>query len=252
MMRALFGTAFLLLAWSLHGGAGAAPPRVKFESSVHQVALIELYTSEGCSSCPPADRWLAQLKSNPGLWKDFVPVAFHVDYWDYIGWEDRFAQPEFSQRQRGIAAQGGVPTVYTPGVLKDGNEWRRWHRGDSIDHNTVPVGVLSVESGSGQLSVRFDPRSAEYSDLDVYVAVLGMNLRSEVTAGENAGRTLYHDFVVLDLISRPLIETDDEFAATVPLSDPTTGTELLALAAWVSEQGSLLPVQAVGGYLQGI
>src|SRR4051812_18118930 len=60
--------------------------------------LIELFTSEGCSSCPPADEWLHDLGKQPGLWTDFVPVAFHVDYWDYLGWKDIFSTPEFSER----------------------------------------------------------------------------------------------------------------------------------------------------------
>ena len=85
-----------------------------FESSEKPTALVELYTSEGCSSCPPADRWLSSLKDDEGLWKEFVPLAFHVDYWDYIGWEDRFADKQYSQRQRRYAHEFSEPTVYTP------------------------------------------------------------------------------------------------------------------------------------------
>ena len=77
----------------------------KFESTSQQTALLELYTSEGCSSCPPADRWLSKLKNEEGLWTRFIPVALHVDYWDYIGWKDRFASPEYSNRQRKYAKE---------------------------------------------------------------------------------------------------------------------------------------------------
>src|SRR6266436_651609 len=72
---------------------------LRFQSNAKQTALIELYTSEGCSSCPPAEAWLSQLKADPRLWKDFVPLAFHVDYWDYLGWRDPFASKEWTARQ---------------------------------------------------------------------------------------------------------------------------------------------------------
>ena len=78
---------------------------VAFESSTEQVGLLELYTSEGCSSCPPADEWLSQLKENPGVWSQFIPIALHVDYWDYIGWKDRYASPSHAQRQRQYARE---------------------------------------------------------------------------------------------------------------------------------------------------
>jgi hypothetical protein len=69
-----------------------SPPAKVIQSSANQVALIELYTFEGCSSCPPADAWLTSLKTDAGLWKRWVPVAFYVDYWDYLGWDDGFAK----------------------------------------------------------------------------------------------------------------------------------------------------------------
>src|SRR5881394_2772067 len=75
-----------------------------FQSSGEQVALLELYTSEGCSSCPPAETWLSRLKESPKLWKDFVPVAFHVDYWDYLGWKDPFAAKVYTERQHEYAS----------------------------------------------------------------------------------------------------------------------------------------------------
>src|SRR6476646_4780454 len=70
-----------------------------FESGPQRIHLIELFTSQGCSSCPPAEAWLSKLKSEPRLWKDFVPIAFHVDYWDRLGWRDPFATKEWTARQ---------------------------------------------------------------------------------------------------------------------------------------------------------
>jgi len=88
---------------------------IEFNSGNKKVALVELYTSQGCSSCPPADEWLNTLKDKPGLWSKFVPVAFHVDYWDYLGWKDSFSKKEYSSRQRLHRKQGNVKVVYTPG-----------------------------------------------------------------------------------------------------------------------------------------
>src|SRR5947207_690518 len=95
-----------------------------FQSSENRVALLELFTSEGCSSCPPAETWLSGLRSSAGLWKEFVPVAFHVDYWDYLGWRDPWASAGFSDRQRAYAALWHSDSTYTPGFVLNGKEWR--------------------------------------------------------------------------------------------------------------------------------
>src|SRR5213592_2728274 len=87
-----------------------------FQSSGKQTALIELYTSEGCSSCPPAETWLSRLKESPGLWKDFVPLAFHVDYWDYLGWGDPWANKSFPTGNVPTRSNG-APIPFTPPAL---------------------------------------------------------------------------------------------------------------------------------------
>src|SRR3569832_1871687 len=92
-------------------------------SGASRNSLLELYTSEGCSSCPPADRWLSHLPDDAGV----VPLAFHVDYWDRLGWRDPFAQAAFSQRQR--ARNNGTGWVYTPQVMLDGKDYRTRQRG---------------------------------------------------------------------------------------------------------------------------
>ena len=94
-------------------------------------ALVELYTSEGCSSCPPADRWLSQLK--PAAEKGtVVPVAFHVTYWDYIGWRDAFADERHTARQRARAGASGARYVYTPQVVLGGRDFRGWSSGSAV------------------------------------------------------------------------------------------------------------------------
>ncbi|MGB0866623.1 MAG: DUF1223 domain-containing protein, partial [Granulosicoccaceae bacterium] len=123
-MKLLLQSLSLALGILLLTQARAHAAEQSFESSVEQVQLIELYTSEGCSSCPPADKHLSRLMSDEGLWRERIPLAFHVDYWDYIGWEDPFAQRQFSNRQRTHQITGAVRSIYTPGWVVDGKEWR--------------------------------------------------------------------------------------------------------------------------------
>src|ERR1700743_1102514 len=98
------------LAFMLCARVEALP--LVFQSSGHQTTLLELYTSEGCSSCPPAEAWLSKLKENPGLWSEFVPVAFHVDYWNNLGWRDRWSDGQFSERQRKYAQHWSADNIY--------------------------------------------------------------------------------------------------------------------------------------------
>lgn len=129
---------------------------VWFESTKEQTGLLELYTSEGCSSCPPADRWLARLKEHPDLWRSFIPMALHVDYWDYIGWQDRFASAAHSKRQRRYAQEKSLTTVYTPGFLYNGQEWRqrRVSREVKFPAGNTP-GILRIQLGYFRPNRRF-------------------------------------------------------------------------------------------------
>ncbi|MER2582862.1 MAG: DUF1223 domain-containing protein, partial [Candidatus Competibacter sp.] len=113
------------MAGSLLFSAPAAAS-CRAQSGPGQAALVELYTSEGCSSCPPADRWLADLAAEPSLKGKVVPLALHVDYWDDLGWRDRFAQPDFSARQRALTAAQGSKTVFTPQVMINGRTTLDW------------------------------------------------------------------------------------------------------------------------------
>jgi hypothetical protein len=95
-------------------------------SGPHTTALVELYTSEGCSSCPPADRWLSGLALGGYVPDRVVPLALHVDYWDYIGWKDPYARREFSLRQRKLTQLQRLALVYTPQVMLQGRDFRGW------------------------------------------------------------------------------------------------------------------------------
>lgn len=223
--------------------ASASP--VVMESQEIRTPLLELYTSEGCSSCPPADAWFGSLKEDPGLWRDFVPVGFHVDYWNSLGWSDPFSLASFSERQRAYGAAWGAPTIYTPEFVLNGAEWRRG--GGRLAGDGRRVGVLRAVVEAGTLSVRFTPVGKLTGPLLVEVAPLTSATSRKIPRGENAGRTLLHEFVARDLIASDLVaQPDGTFTAQLRLP----GEVPKAVAVWVRTPESPAPLQAVGGWLQ--
>src|SRR5215475_15344589 len=205
----------VILIWLAPDWVLALEPKT-FESSEAQNSLIELFTSEGCSSCPPAEKWLSALKSSQELWKQTVPVAFHVDYWDHLGWRDRFAKPEFTSRQQRYAATWGGDSVYTPGFVVNGKEWRNWFGGEAVPTISTRVGVLRVSLGNDEkLTATFIPETTQPRALALDVALLGNDLESDVKRGENSGRKLRHDFVVLDLIRIDMTNQGNLWTGTV-------------------------------------
>jgi len=147
---------------------------VTFQSGAEQTALLELYTSEGCSSCPPAEAWLSRQRESPGLWRDFVPLAFHVDYWDYLGWRDPWSAREFSARQRAYAASWHGESVHTPCFVLNGTEWPGWRgRSAAPKSSGLNPGVLSVRStDSNHWQVVFAPSRADAAKYEVHAALL--------------------------------------------------------------------------------
>jgi hypothetical protein len=237
-----------ILIWLAAGYVFASEPQT-FESGDTQSSLIELFTSEGCSSCPPAEKWLTALKSNLELWKRIVPVAFHVDYWDHLGWRDRFAKQEFTSRQQRYAAVWGGDSVYTPGFVVNGKEWRNWFGGNAVPTISTRVGVLRVSLGDGgKLTAAFVPETTQPRALALDVALLGNDLESDVKRGENSGRKLRHDFVVLDLIKIDMVKQSKSWTGSLALPMQPANGKPTAIAAWITEDGT--PIQATGGWLQ--
>jgi hypothetical protein len=186
----------------------AAPAECVAKSGPDTAALLELYTSEGCNSCPPADEWLRELPA-AGFGPDrVVPLALHVDYWDYIGWKDPFASPAFSARQRELAAINRAPVVYTPQVVLGGRDYRAWSararfaddvRATNARPARAELALSLRELGPRTFEVRATgavPARADRTDAALYVAVYENGLSNRVTAGENRGAMLHHDFVV--------------------------------------------------------
>jgi hypothetical protein len=233
----------LSLIVSLWLGVAAHAETLQFSSGAGNKLLIELYTSEGCSSCPQAERFLNRLGEHPDLWRTYVPVAFHVDYWDRLGWRDRFSRAAYSQRQRRYAELGYLSSVYTPGFLVNGREWRRgWFQSDPPP----------AQEGTGELllTLEDDRVSADYTGVSgryrLYLALLGMGLGSEIDAGENRGRRARHDFVVLGFVTAD--SADGRWRLPMP-KPGERGADGYALAAWVGRGGDPTPLQVVGGPL---
>lgn len=191
-------------------------------SAATRATVIELYTSEGCSSCPPADRWLSGFVGRPGSPSPIIPLAFHVDYWDYIGWQDRFASPQNTARQNERVGSNRGSFAYTPQTFVDGRDssvWRQARSPGELPLSTALVPgadlALRVETTSaGRIAVELDTKLSHPGDAGhavAYIALYENGLSSEVRAGENAGHQLHHDFVVR------------EWVGPFPVSDKKSG-----------------------------
>ena len=198
----------------------------RFQSGPGRVQLLELYTSEGCSSCPPAESWFSNFKKDPALWKQIVPISFHVDYWDHIGWKDPLASRRFSERQRAYAASWNKDTVYTPGFVLNGKEWKGWFS-QQRPATTSPQapGLLSIESTDGTTwTLQFKPDPAESrSSFYLHAVSLGFDQSIDVKAGENKGRRLSHDFVVLETVTQPAVRKAEAYESVLRFKPRPSG-----------------------------
>jgi hypothetical protein len=223
-----------------------------FQSPLTQATFVELYTSEGCSSCPTADRWFSSLRNQEGLWEEFVPVAFHVSYWNRLGWVDRLSTDEYTNRQRALIRYLKGNSVYTPCVIRNGKEWRGWYQGERLRSSGQPVGLLEVRTAEPhQYEAHFRPLVKNSSGWSVQAALLGFGISTDVKSGENRGKVLKHDFTVLDLSTdHDLDRVDDVFQTTFALIPPSDiEVQAYGIAVWVTQKNSPVAVQAVGGYL---
>lgn len=193
---------FLILSSSMQGNAGWAACTAR--SGALTTALVELYTSEGCSSCPPADQQLSQFPDRRWPLDKAVPLSLHVPYWDYIGWKDPYAQSAFAERQNWLVQKNRQRTVFTPHFFVSGKEIGNWR-------NELPEAIRRINAQParadiqlrvdqpqpGLLSIRADASSSLKSEsLALYLAVTESHLVSKVRRGENSGATLHHDHVV--------------------------------------------------------
>jgi hypothetical protein len=249
---------FLAAGWVVIAAMLASPALAgscRVQSAAETVALVELYTSQGCSSCPPADRWLAAL---PGRFEatKAIPLSLHVGYWDYIGWKDPFAKPEFNERQRALAARTRAG-VYTPEVFVGGAELYEWRtdaafRGalDTVHARPAPLRIeLEAQPKPGAIDVRASvvPLAAKVPEANLFIVLKQHGHQTDVRAGENRGEKLANDHVVRHWSAAG--EPASARSVTIPL--PEDGPRRFELVAFAQERRGGAILQAVALPLDG-
>jgi hypothetical protein len=234
---------FIALWLLLNSASAKADEKIILSSTERQTTLMELYVSQGCSSCPPAQDWLNGFVDDPQLWKDIIPVVFHVDYWDGLGWKDPFASREFTHRQRHYKAADRIASIYTPGFVVNGKEWRGWFEQQAFQPQGMKAGQLIAQVQSGRLEVFYETTP---ETLFLNVALLGFDLKTQVTRGENRNRELKEHFVVL--AHETHVSGNGHWSVAIP-GIPIKGEGRHALALWISREGDLTPLQATGGWI---
>ena len=201
---------YLVPLWLLVATSVAGAPLAQAASACHAASdahtrpLVELYTSEGCDSCPPAERWLSSHFDAAGEHAQAIALAFHVDYWDRLGWVDRFANAEYTARQYDAMRANGASFVYTPQVLLQGRDFAKWRSGaaaiDAAARTPARASIaLDVAPGEHDFAVTVDATVADAAfrgDAQLFIAYADSGLVSDVKAGENRGARLTHDHVV--------------------------------------------------------
>ncbi|MBI3528563.1 MAG: DUF1223 domain-containing protein [Betaproteobacteria bacterium] len=235
----------------------AASETCETRSSTTRVTVLELYTSEGCNSCPPADRWLSALPARGFTPDRVIPLAFHVDYWDQLGWPDRMAKAQFSARQRMQAERNRASVVYTPQLLLNGADYRTSFSDSRFDErinelNRLPAAAtlfLRQRPVSSGVELELDMRLAQpalTSAAQTYIAITENRLQSAIKAGENRGKLLHHDFVVRELAGPlPMAAAGSLHWKSAMVLPPDWKRSDLSLAAFVQDARSGEILQAL-------
>lgn len=241
-----------------------AAPCVK-QSPSHTVALIELYTSEGCSSCPPADRWVSGIDRNEYNADRLIPLALHVDYWDQLGWKDRFASARYTERQQTLSALAKSRVVYTPEIFLSSREFRDWRSPAQFQQ---AVRKINAQPASADIRLELDPASpanlqikasfslkpgAVAAQPRAFIAIYENKLVTDVRAGENRGVALRHDYVVREWIGPLGISGGAaQYAKTVTL-DRGWVAQNLGVGAFIQDaaNGEVLQATALALCLPG-
>lgn len=228
-----------------------SPVKAKILSSTDNVpVMLEVYSSQGCSSCPPAEAWLNKFTSDPRLWQTLVPINFHVDYWDYLGWEDPYSNSEFSMRQRDYKRAKHTKTVATPGFVVDGKGWNGWFAGKtvSINRRTSP-GKLTAEINQQLVKITYIDQTPERKTMTATIAVLGFDQETFIGNGENQGRKLKHDFIVLNHNNKILDKQNGHYHTFMSLPDVSGFiSPKTAIVIWVSQGMDPKPIQVVADW----
>ncbi|CAM4006393.1 DUF1223 domain-containing protein [Roseateles saccharophilus] len=217
-------------------------PGVTVQSGAAVPRVVELYTSEGCSSCPPADRWLSSLKGRPGV----IAAAFHVDYWNGLGWPDRFSSPAYTERQKQGVGVNGSRYAYTPQIVVNGRDWR----GASLpapSSEPARVRLAWTRMANGELHLSAEALAGAPAHIQVWWARVEDGHQSRVRAGENRGETLNHDSVVRDYARLPAWDGRAPAQWMVPVSagEPGHASRWIAVAT-DARDGAVLQAVEMG------
>jgi hypothetical protein len=240
-----------VVAFVAADAADAAQTACKAVSGAQTTPLVELYTSEGCDSCPPADRWLSSHFAGAGDPNRALALAFHVDYWDRLGWTDRFASHSYTERQYAAMKANGKAFVVTPQILLQGHEFpasRRTMPQPALDRIAREPAAAIIELtatndgkeiAASAVSRIVDAGSRAKSTLSI--AYVDSGLVSDVKAGENKGVRLTHDHVVRALKSAPTSDGSFSTRFSVPAERGVSPT----LVAFVQNTSTGDVLQAV-------
>jgi hypothetical protein len=238
----------ILLASLLSLPALAAEPIV-VNSSDRQTAVLELYTSEGCSSCPPADRWLSELVTTEQQDLDVLALAFHVDYWDYLGWKDRFSSADYSKRQRELGVNNLQRTIYTPEFFVNGKEARG--AGNilgmiqQVNRQAAPLTLqmtVARENSELVVSLQAPTQHDTVGQIHHRYLVYENSLSTAVKRGENSGELLRHQQVVRYMSPPQRLQVENQHRIVI---DPEWQGENIGVAVLVTSPGKREYLQAV-------
>lgn len=258
LLRAYAGAGLLAAAsFAALDASGAAGAPCAAKSGPRMTALVELYTSEGCDSCPPADRWLSSTFPADAESANAIALSFHVDYWDRLGWKDRFAAPAWTERQYAMAKANRSRLVYTPQILLQGHDFSDWRGARS----TAAVSAIAAKPARALIAVEAVPQrdtiavkasasvpaSSDRKNTALFVALADSRLVSDVKAGENAGVRLTHDHVVRVLRGGIEVNAAGEVATDVTLPVPAEAGVAATVVAFVqnTENGDILQALAL-------
>jgi len=231
----------------------SALPACDARSGPKTAALVELYTSEGCSSCPPADRQLSRLHQALDPAAEAIPLALHVPYWDYIGWKDPYAKAAFGERQNWLVHANQQKTVFTPQFFVNGAELRSWQGalGDKVRQlNALPaaadIRVHASIAANGALALNAEATTRPGAKpAALYLALAENGLASNVSRGENGGRTLAHDHVVREWIGPVRLAAGTASTRREIALQPAWNRAQLDVIAFVQDERSGSVLQAL-------
>ena len=226
--------------------------RISVSSGENITPVVELYTSEGCSSCPRADNFLTLLGENINQDLHAVPLAFHVDYWNRLGWEDPYSQAKFTDRQRWVAHINNQRSIYTPELVVSGQETR----GGGMVFDLINIHNRKIADVQITMDVSTQAKGEILADLairsetdtrlpEMLIALYENNIIREIKGGENKGRTLTHNFVVRHLSEPTPVARGDSSRMVSMDIDKTWNTDNLGLAVFVIDADNGQTLQAL-------